>query len=184
MAAKLQGSVDTHQYGLRGDALLAVGGLAVLAKDDRRSDLPFREVFLERHVRPIQERKQAVTILAQSLGQPSCIGVFVLSIGKCIGNHRLDVLLADRTIIAVDCMFCNYGFQVFEDILDSARTCSVAALQRSAAVGTALEAVFLATGNPIGFRPASAFVARLCAPLALALAHGWLGVNGPLAGRR
>ena len=67
-------------------------------------------------------------------------------------------------------MFCNYGFQVFEDILDGARACSVAALQRSAAVGTALEAVFLATVNPIGFGPASAFVARLlcssrCEPL-------------------
>lgn len=81
MAPELQGAVHAHQHRLRRRAALAAVRLAVLAQNHRRPDLSFGVIVLERHVLVVQEREDAVPVLAQTFGQSLRVVVLIGLLG-------------------------------------------------------------------------------------------------------
>ncbi len=65
---RVQGAVDAHEDGPRGRTALGAVRRTVLADDDGGSNLPLREVALQRHVRVVQEGENLFRLPATALG--------------------------------------------------------------------------------------------------------------------
>ena len=104
--------------------------------------------------------------------------------GQGIGNHRLHVLPALRTPVAMDGVFGHHRLNVFGDVLGIAGAGLPAALQLPLAMRTAGQTMLAPLIDPIGALPPDSGMTVLATRTLLSRRSGRLGVDRPHARRR
>ena len=102
-------------------------------------------------------------------------------LGQGVRDYGLDVFLAMRTVISMDRVFGDFGLDILGDVLDDSLPRAVAALQRTAAVGTDVTAMLFLTIDTLRRLSPSRWMAGLGASLGLASVLVGLGIDRPLS---
>ena len=145
--ASLVGVQISRLSGLRGDLL--VPGREDVSQPLPGGDQPAgrelgAQVILQDVDELIDGDAQAVVAPAREADQPVAEG----GVGQRVGHDRLDVLLARRAVVAVKRVLGNLRLEVLGQVFDDACTGALAALQRSAAARTDLQAMFFPGVDP------------------------------------
>jgi hypothetical protein len=105
-------------------------------------------------------------------------------LGHGVRHDRFDVFFAFRTVVPVDRVFGDHRLNVFGDVFDDPGARSRAALQRAAAVGTALQSMRFTPVDALRGRTPRPRVSRLGTRLFAFFRRGRFGIDRNHARRR